>query len=121
MLSESVLVTNFVGFTGQMIERIAQEMHEAALEIGVRKHFSHGRAQIRMIVGDDVFHAVQAVLFQAKQECLARGAALAIGQLHGQNLTAPILFDADRDRHCRRAHHAGVAHLSRHNLLRFHS
>jgi len=47
----------------QMIQRVAQEMHIAALPFALRQYFRNRLAQPRMIIADHAHHSTQAPLF----------------------------------------------------------
>src|SRR3546814_3682989 len=59
-----------VGLPWQVIERVPQEVHVAALVCGAGQHLADRRAQAGMIVGDDELGAMQAPVTQAQQEVL---------------------------------------------------
>ena len=63
-----------------MIERIAQEVHVAALPGGLGEHLAQGLLDAGMVVGDDEIYAAQAALAQADEEVLPARAGLAVGQ-----------------------------------------
>ena len=60
--------TVVVGITGQVIQRIAEEMDIAPLPGGIGQHLGEGFFEPRMIVGDDELDAVEAPILQAYKE-----------------------------------------------------
>ncbi|BCH05295.1 hypothetical protein MesoLj131b_72940 (plasmid) [Mesorhizobium sp. 131-2-5] len=95
----------------QVIERVPEEVHIAALPCCFRDHLADRSHQAGMVVGHDQFDAPEAARLQRDEEVPPGRAAFAIGHLHGQDLAPPIPVDADCDQH-RLAHDdAGFAHL----------
>jgi hypothetical protein len=93
-----------------VIQRVAQNMHVAALPDRLRKHLADRRLEPRMVIGDDEFDAEQTALLQAKPEVAPARPALPVGQLHRQHLPPPLGIHRHRDQH-RLAHdHAALAH-----------
>ena len=93
-----------------MIERVAQEMHVAALIGRLRQNLAQGCPQAGMIVGHDKFDAMQTTGLQPEQEIAPARPALAVGELDRQYLAAAVPVDADRDQHRLAGDHAGLAH-----------
>lgn len=67
-------------------------MHVAALPGRFRDHLPDRSDQAGMVIGDDKFDALEAARLQRHEEVLLGRAALAIGCLHSQDLTAPRTF-----------------------------
>jgi hypothetical protein len=72
-----------IGFAWQVVERVPQEMHVAALPGRFGKHFADGLLQTGMIVGNDELDARQTTLFEPQQKVLPTALALAVGCFHG--------------------------------------
>lgn len=95
----------------QVIERVPEEMHVAALPGRFRDDLADRRDQAGMVVGDDQLDALEAARLQRDKKILPGRTALAIGHLHCQDLAPPVPVDADSDQH-RLAHDdAGLTHL----------
>jgi hypothetical protein len=93
-----------------VIERVAQEMHVAALIGRLRENLAQCCPQAGMIVGHDKFDAMQTTGLQPEQEIAPARPALAVGELDRQYLAAAVPVDADRDQHRLAGDHAGLAH-----------
>lgn len=79
-----------------MGERVAHEVHAAALPGGVH-HFGDGGLQPLMRVGDDELDAAQSPPAQAAQELGPEGLGLRGACIHSENFTTSIGVDADGD------------------------
>src|SRR5258708_37961983 len=82
-----------------VIERVAQEMHVAALIGRLRENLAQCCPQAGMIVGHDKFDAMQTTGLQPEQEIAPARPALAACELDRQHLTAAVPVGAVRDPH----------------------
>src|SRR3546814_11227273 len=73
-----------VGLPWQVIERVPQEVHVAALVCGAGQHLADRRAQAGRIVGDDELGAMQAPVPQAQQALLPCRGPVALGPQTGR-------------------------------------
>jgi len=85
-------------------------MDVPALIRRLRQSLAQCRSEAGMIVSDDELDAVQTARLERQQEVPPARAALAIGELDRQDLTAPVPVDADRDQHRLADDHAALAH-----------
>ena len=93
-----------------MIERVAQEMHVAALIGRLCENLAQCCPQAGMIVGHDKFDAMQTTGLQPQQEIAPARSALAVGEFDRQHLAAAVPIDPDRDQDRLAGDHAGLAH-----------
>lgn len=87
-----------------MIERAPEGVHVAALPGGFGDHLADRRDQAGMVAGDGQLDALEARAPPGR-------AALAIGDLHSQDLAPPVPVDADRNQYRRARDDASLAHL----------
>ena len=71
-----------VGLARQVVERVAQEVHVAALPGRRGQDLADRPLQPLVVVRDHELHPVEPALLQPDQEVLPARAALAVGQLH---------------------------------------
>ena len=86
-----------VGLTGQVIQRIAEEVDIAPLPGGIGQHLGEGFFEPRVIVGDDELNAAKTPVLQADKEVFPGRLTLARGEINRQDLPASALMDTDRD------------------------
>lgn len=93
-----------------MVERVAQEVHVAALPQRGRQHSRHGFLEAFVIGGDDQVHTSEAALLKADQEVALRARALSIGHFRRKHLAAAFPIDADGHKDGAAADDARFAH-----------
>src|SRR5579884_449342 len=94
-----------------VVERVAQEMHGAALPGGLRENLADRRLQTLVIVGDDELDAGEPTRLQAGQEIAPARPALAVRQLDRQDLAPAVLVNRHRHQHSLADNDPGLAHL----------
>lgn len=94
----------------QVVKRVAQKMHVAALPDRFREHFGDARPKTRVVVAHHELHAPQAPGLQALQKLAPARHALPVRQLHPENAPAAVLVDADGHQHRLTAHHPVLPH-----------
>lgn len=73
-----------IGFAGQIVERIPQEVNVTTLPNRFRQHFLNSPAQASMIIADHKLHTIQRALLEAGQQFLPTRSTLAAGQFQCQ-------------------------------------
>ena len=80
---------------GDYAENIAVEVDDAALVLGVGKHFFHCFQHTQAFVADDELDALQAAPFKPLKEADLAGPVLFHALGSAQNLTVAVLVDRD--------------------------
>ena len=80
-----------------MVERVAQEVHVAALPVRFGQGLHDRAFKAGVIVTDRQAHAMQTAFLQAHEMVFPTAGALAVGQLDGEHVTAAVPADAERD------------------------
>ena len=81
---------------------VAEGSQPFGLLIGVfalMQFLGDGLFETLLVVGDNQMHAAQTALLEPEQEIIPGGEALAVGQLDGEHLTAPLPVDAKGHQH----------------------
>ncbi len=92
-----LLETVVIGLTGQVIQRIAEEVDIAPLPGGIGQHLGEGFFEPRVIVGDDELNAAKTPVLQANKEVFPGRLTLTRGEIDAQDFPASALIDTDRD------------------------
>ena len=93
-----------------MRQRVAHEVHAAALPSGV-EHLGHGGLDALVGIGHDQLDAAQAAAGELAQERRPEGLGLGGANIHAEDLATAVTVDADRDDHRDRDDAAILAHL----------
>ncbi len=86
-----------VGLTGEIIQRITEEVDVAPLPGGIGQHLGEGFFEPRVIVGDDELNAAKTPVLQANKEVFPGRLTLTRGEIDAQDFPASALIDTDRD------------------------
>ena len=100
-----------VGLTGEIIQRITEEVDVAPLPGGIGQHLGEGFFEPRVIVGDDELNAAKTPVLQANKEVFPGRLTLTRGEIDAQDFPASALIDTDRDQDRLGPDHTAFTHL----------
>ena len=94
-----------------IVERVAQEVHIAALPGRLGQDLADRLLEAGMIVADDKLDPGQPARLQSDKKIAPTRSALPVGQLDRQDLPPAILVDRHRNQHRLTGDDPGLAHL----------
>jgi len=93
-----------------MIERVAQEVHIAALPSRAGQDLADRLLEPLVIVRDSKLDAEQATLFERQEKVAPARPALAVSEIDAKDLAPALAVDCHRDQHRLANDHPGLTH-----------